>query len=102
MAARRDRWVIVSGAGGALGGALAAYYAGRGRPVLALDQRFDTDLASAEGISARTINVLVEADVRQALADAIDAKFAAWRKDGTLQGLADKWFGASIDWSKAE
>ncbi|MGD9479921.1 substrate-binding periplasmic protein [Shinella sp. G-2] len=36
------------------------------------------------------------------LADAIDAKFAAWRKDGTLQGLADKWFGASIDWSKAE
>ncbi|KQV41423.1 MULTISPECIES: transporter substrate-binding domain-containing protein [unclassified Rhizobium] len=36
------------------------------------------------------------------LADAIDAKFATWRKDGTLQGLADKWFGASIDWSKAE
>ena len=36
------------------------------------------------------------------LAEAIDAQFAAWRKDGTLQGLADKWFGASIDWSKAE
>lgn len=36
------------------------------------------------------------------LADAIDALFETWRKDGTLQGLADKWFGASIDWSKAQ
>ncbi|WP_432285027.1 transporter substrate-binding domain-containing protein [Aminobacter sp. BA135] len=36
------------------------------------------------------------------LADAIDAQFETWRKDGTLQGLADKWFGASIDWSKAQ
>ena len=36
------------------------------------------------------------------LAEAIDATFAAWRDDGTLQKLAEKWFGASIDWSKAE
>ncbi|WP_082092444.1 substrate-binding periplasmic protein [Devosia epidermidihirudinis] len=36
------------------------------------------------------------------LADAIDAQFATWREDGTLTGLAEKWFGASIDWSKAE
>ena len=27
--------------------------------------------------------------------------FAGWRDDGTLQGLAEKWFGASIDWSAA-
>jgi len=36
------------------------------------------------------------------LADAIDAQLATWREDGTLQGLAEKWFGASIDFSKAE
>lgn len=36
------------------------------------------------------------------LADAIDALFVTWRADGTLQGLAEKWFGASIDWSAAE
>lgn len=35
------------------------------------------------------------------LADRIDALFADWRKDGTLEKLAQKWFGASIDWSKA-
>jgi ABC-type amino acid transport substrate-binding protein len=37
-----------------------------------------------------------------ALAEAIDATLAAWREDGTLQGLAEKWFGASIDWSAIE
>jgi ABC-type amino acid transport substrate-binding protein len=36
------------------------------------------------------------------LADAIDALFAKWRDDGTLQGLSEKWFGASIDWAKAQ
>lgn len=36
------------------------------------------------------------------LADEIDKLFATWRADGTLKGLAEKWFGASIDWSKAQ
>lgn len=36
------------------------------------------------------------------LADAIDAQFAKWREDGTLTGLSEKWFGASIDWSAAK
>jgi L-cystine transport system substrate-binding protein len=35
------------------------------------------------------------------LADRIDALFADWRKDGTLDRVAQKWFGTSIDWSKA-
>lgn len=35
------------------------------------------------------------------LADRVDGLFAEWRKDGTLEKLAQKWFGASIDWSKA-
>lgn len=36
------------------------------------------------------------------LADAIDAQFAKWREDGTLEELALKWFGASLDWSAAQ
>ncbi len=36
------------------------------------------------------------------LADAIDGLFATWREDGTLETLARSWFGASIDWSKAQ
>jgi ABC-type amino acid transport substrate-binding protein len=36
------------------------------------------------------------------LADRIDALFVAWRKDGTLKRLGEKWFGASLDWSAAE
>ena len=35
------------------------------------------------------------------LADAIDARFATWREDGTLQAMIEKWFGAYIDWSAA-
>jgi ABC-type amino acid transport substrate-binding protein len=37
-----------------------------------------------------------------ALAEAIDTTLATWRDDGTLQSLAEKWFGASIDWSAAD
>ncbi len=36
------------------------------------------------------------------LADAIDGLFATWREDGTLETMAENWFGASIDWSKAQ
>lgn len=37
----------------------------------------------------------------KALADRMDGLFAEWRRDGTLEKVAQKWFGASIDWSKA-
>jgi ABC-type amino acid transport substrate-binding protein len=54
-----------------------------------------------ELLSTITQSVAVNAKEPE-LAQAIDAAFAGWRDDGTLQKLAEKWFGASIDWSKAE
>jgi 3-oxoacyl-[acyl-carrier protein] reductase len=72
MTAAGEQWVVVSGAGGALGGALASHFARAGRRVLALDRTFDT-AAPAQGVTARTVDLLAEAEVRQALADAIPA-----------------------------
>ncbi len=70
MALTNDQWVVVSGAGGALGGALASHFASKGHRVLGLDRTFE---APAPGMTARTVDLLIEADVRQALADAIPA-----------------------------
>jgi 3-oxoacyl-[acyl-carrier protein] reductase len=70
MALTDDRWVVVSGAGGALGSALAHHFASRGCRVLGLDRTFD-GAAPVPGVTARTVDLLIEADVRQALADAI-------------------------------
>src|SRR3954469_13529590 len=72
MAIAGDQWVVVSGAGGALGSALAHHFAALGRPVLGLDQTFET-AAPAPGVTARSVDLLLEADVRQALADTIPA-----------------------------
>lgn len=72
MTVAGDQWVVVSGAGGALGSALAAHFALQGRRVLGLDRTFDAAVL-APGVTARTVDLLAEADVRQALADAIPA-----------------------------
>jgi 3-oxoacyl-[acyl-carrier protein] reductase len=72
MALTDDQWVVVSGAGGALGGALAQHFASGGRRVLGLDRSFDA-AAPAPGVTTRTVDLLVEADLRQALADTIPA-----------------------------
>jgi 3-oxoacyl-[acyl-carrier protein] reductase len=68
---RQDQWVVVSGAGGALGSALVSHFAAAGRPVLALDREFGT--TPPPGVTARSVDVLIEADVRQALTDTIPA-----------------------------
>jgi 3-oxoacyl-[acyl-carrier protein] reductase len=73
MAATDDGWVVVSGAGGALGGALAAHYAGRGRRVLALDRRFDPTKAAPKGITSRAVDLLLEAAVRQVIIETLGA-----------------------------
>jgi 3-oxoacyl-[acyl-carrier protein] reductase len=70
MPAPDDRWVVVSGAGGLLGRALVSHFAARGSRVLALDRKFDA-AAPLEGVTARSVDLLIEADVRQALADTI-------------------------------
>jgi 3-oxoacyl-[acyl-carrier protein] reductase len=72
MAADMDRWVVVSGAGGALGSALAKHHAEAGWRVLALDRKFEGG-ESAGNITACTIDLLVEAEVQKALADHIPA-----------------------------
>jgi 3-oxoacyl-[acyl-carrier protein] reductase len=51
---------------------LASYYASQGRHVLGLDRTFDGS-SVASGVTARTVDILVEDEVRQALSDAIPA-----------------------------
>jgi 3-oxoacyl-[acyl-carrier protein] reductase len=72
MAVPDHGWVVVSGAGGVLGRALVAHFAAKGSRVLALDRKFDA-AASLPGVTAMPVDLLIEADVRQALADAIPA-----------------------------
>jgi 3-oxoacyl-[acyl-carrier protein] reductase len=67
-----DRWVVVSGAGGLLGRTLVSHFAARGSRVLALDRKFDV-AAALPGVTARSVDLLIEAEVRQALADTIPA-----------------------------
>jgi 3-oxoacyl-[acyl-carrier protein] reductase len=73
MAPVDHRWVIISGAGGAIGRAIAAHFAARGGPVLALDRKFDDTPPSQSRLVARTLDLLDEAEVRQTLADTIPA-----------------------------
>ncbi len=72
MTSPDDRWVVVSGAGGQLGRALVSHYAAKGRPVLALDKTFDA-AAPSPGVTARSVDLVIETDVRRALAEAIPA-----------------------------
>lgn len=71
MAAPDNAWVVVSGANGALGRNLASHFAAKGSPLLALDLKFD--MAPAAGVTARTLDLLAEAEVRQVLAETIPA-----------------------------
>jgi len=66
MTAPDDRWVVVSGAGGVLGRALASHFAEKGARVLGLDRKFDST-APVPGVTMRTVDLLIEADARQAL-----------------------------------
>ena len=68
MPAPDNGWVVVSGAGGALGRTLVSHFAAQGSRVLALDRTFEA--APLTGVTARAVDLLVEADVRQALGHA--------------------------------
>jgi 3-oxoacyl-[acyl-carrier protein] reductase len=72
MGPARERWVIVSGAGGMLGRALAAHFAASGSQVLALDRHFDPS-PLPPGVTARTVDLTRDTDVSKALAEAIPA-----------------------------
>jgi 3-oxoacyl-[acyl-carrier protein] reductase len=73
MTGTDDRWVVVSGAAGALGSALASHYGRLSRRVLALDQLFSPAEAPPEGIVARGIDLLNEAAVREAMTETLGA-----------------------------
>src|SRR5438105_4696763 len=68
MSELRD-WVVVSGAGGALGADLAIHYANKGLSVLGLDRRLDRLQADKVhgGIVPRAIDLCAERDVQQVL-----------------------------------
>ena len=67
-----DRWVVISGAGGAIGRELVAHFAAKGHPVLALDRTFDTSHRHSS-VVVRTLDLSDEAQVQGALAEAIPA-----------------------------
>jgi len=73
MVGQDDRWVVVSGAGGALGSALADHYGGLGRQVLALDRQFEPGATSREYITRHTVDLLVEEDVCSVIAETLGA-----------------------------
>src|SRR4051812_48180881 len=70
-----DQWVVVSGAGGALGSALSSHFASQGRRVLGLDRTYDAAVPTGS-MTARTVDLLAETDVQQALTDTIPANDA--------------------------
>ena len=72
MAEPDTGWIIVSGAGGALGAALAAHYGAKGRRVLALDRQFETGL-KRNGVVSRVIDLLAEDQVRATIANDVGA-----------------------------
>jgi len=72
MTAPDHGWVVVSGAGGMLGRALVSHFAAKGFRILALDREFGA-ATPLPGVTATQADLLIEAEVRQALADAIPA-----------------------------
>jgi 3-oxoacyl-[acyl-carrier protein] reductase len=72
MSASHNNWVVVSGAGGALGREIAKYYEGLGRRVLALDQRFDPAYSATSRVKTRTLDLLSEYEVGLAITETLD------------------------------
>jgi 3-oxoacyl-[acyl-carrier protein] reductase len=73
MSEKGDRWIVVSGGGGALGSGLAAHYCNQGRRVLALDRQFGPAETRPKGIIVRTVDLLEEEDVRNVIAENLAA-----------------------------
>ncbi|MCK1393556.1 SDR family oxidoreductase [Bradyrhizobium sp. 1] len=65
-----DRWVVISGAGGAVGCEFVTHFAASGRPVLALDRTFAAS-PQPPSVVARPLDLTDEDQVRAVLADVI-------------------------------
>ena len=70
MTERGDAWIVVAGAAGALGGALAQYFGDQGRRVLALDRQFPAETSNRPEITTSAVDLLVDDDVRRCIAQA--------------------------------
>src|SRR5262245_960213 len=67
-----EGWVIVAGAGGALGRTLAFHYSAKGRRVLALDREFpQADPAESKRLTLRKLDLLAEGALSRCLAETI-------------------------------
>lgn len=71
----QETWVVVSGAGGALGSVLAKHYANKGRRVLGLDQRFDR-VGSDGKIVNRQVDLTSEGEVGACLNEIVGDRAA--------------------------
>src|SRR5262249_54820779 len=72
MSAHPQSWVVVSGAGGALGSSLAAHYAAKGYPVLGLDRRLDRLHGEAvPRVTGKAIDLVSEQEVCDGLASVL-------------------------------
>jgi 3-oxoacyl-[acyl-carrier protein] reductase len=72
--ANDDNWVVVSGAGGALGNALTVHYGDGGRRMLALDRQFDTDWSPAAHVTTAMIDLRADREVQRALSVIAESK----------------------------
>ena len=70
MTERGDACIVVSGAAGALGGAIARHFGDQGRRVLALDRQFPADTSNRLEITNTVVDLLVDEDVRRGIAQA--------------------------------
>jgi 3-oxoacyl-[acyl-carrier protein] reductase len=73
MAAIDDGWVIVTGAGGAIGRKIVTHFAAKGIAVLALDREFGAGQDQQLKVVSRLLNLVDESEVRQALIETIPA-----------------------------
>jgi 3-oxoacyl-[acyl-carrier protein] reductase len=77
MATSEDSWIVISGAGGAIGAVLTAHYGNLGRRVLALDRKFEHGTGSHQSITRRTVDLLVEDEVYVVISEILSPRNAS-------------------------
>jgi 3-oxoacyl-[acyl-carrier protein] reductase len=71
MTQRGDAWIVVSGAAGALGGAIVRHFSDQGHRVLALDRQFAAQPFDRPQVATCAVDLLVDDDVRRGIAQNI-------------------------------
>jgi 3-oxoacyl-[acyl-carrier protein] reductase len=68
-----DAWIVVSGAAGALGGAIVRHFSDQGHRVLALDRQFGAQPFDRPEATTCAVDLLVDDDVRRGISETIAA-----------------------------